>query len=108
MNAFICPTCGCSLVRLGIAPSSSLSFLYRDIEYFFCCTGCRDLFIREPERYLQDTQSLEICPVCLAEKPASHTVRADYGGNVLHFCRCPHCVEEFHRQPAYYVDRLTR
>jgi YHS domain-containing protein len=108
MNSLICPTCGCSLVRLGIAPVPPLCFRRRDIDHFFCCSGCRDLFIREPERHLQETESLEVCPVCSAEKPAAHTIRVDYGGNVLHFCRCPHCLEEFHRQPAYYVDRLTR
>jgi len=108
MNSLICPTCGCSLVRLGITPNPSLSVRHEDIEYFFCCSGCRDLFIHDPKRCLQETASLEVCPVCLAEKPASHAVRVEHAGRVFHFCRCPQCLEEFHRRPAYYVDRLER
>jgi YHS domain-containing protein len=108
MNSLICPTCGCSLVRLGIAPVPSLSFRHEGVEYFFCCSGCRDLFVHEPKCYLQETDSLEVCPVCLAEKPASHTVRTEYADHVFHFCRCPQCLEEFHRRPAYYLDRLER
>jgi YHS domain-containing protein len=108
MNPLICPTCGCSLVRLGITPVPTLSFRYRNVEYFFCCAGCRDLFVKEPERYLRETESLDVCPVCLAEKPASHAVRDEYAGRVFYFCRCPHCLEEFHRRPAQYVDRLER
>jgi YHS domain-containing protein len=106
VNCLICPTCGCSLVRLGIDPVRSLSFLHEGIEYLFCCSGCRDLFIHEPRRYLRETDSLEVCPVCLAEKPKSHTVHVEHAGRVLHFCRCPQCLEEFHRRPAYYIDRL--
>jgi YHS domain-containing protein len=106
VNSLICPTCGCSLVRLEITPVRSLSFRHEGIEYFFCCAGCRDLFIHEPRRYLQETDSLEVCLVCLAEKPKAHTVRAEYAGRVFHFCRCPQCLEEFHRRPAYYIDRL--
>jgi YHS domain-containing protein len=108
MNSLICPTCGCSLVRLGIAPNPSLSIRHEDIEYFFCCSRCRDLFLHDPKRCLQETASLEVCPVCLAEKPASHTVRVEHAGRVFHFCRCPQCLEEFHRRPAYYADRLER
>jgi YHS domain-containing protein len=102
VNSLICPTCGCSFVRLGIAPVRSLSFRHEGIDYFFCCAGCRDLFIHETRRYLQKTDSLEVCPVCLAEKPKTHTVRVEYAGRVFHFCRCPQCLEEFHRRPAYY------
>ena len=108
MNSLICPTCGCSLVRLGITPNPALSIRHEDIEYFFCCSGCRDLFIHDPKRCLQETASLEVCPVCLAEKPASQTVHLEHAGRVFHFCRCPQCLEEFHRRPAYYVDRLER
>jgi hypothetical protein len=32
----------------------------------------------------------------------------EHAGRVLHFCRCPQCMEEFHRRPAFYVDRLER
>ena len=108
MDPLICPTCGCSLVRLGIAPISSLSVRYRSVEYFFCCAACRDLFDDEPDAYLKETESLQVCPVCLAEKSTSHAVRAEYAGRVFHFCRCPHCLEEFHRRPEHYIDRLER
>jgi hypothetical protein len=53
----ICPTCGCSLVRL-------------------------DLKREDAARY-------------------------EHRGEEVRFCRCPHCVEEFHRRPAELLARLA-
>jgi YHS domain-containing protein len=103
MNKLICPACGCSLVRLRVRPQPSLAVLHGGSEYFCCCAGCRELFLGDPERYLEEAALLEICPVCLAEKPVAHTVRIEHEGRVLHFCRCPHCAEEFRRRPEHYL-----
>lgn len=107
MNTPICPTCGCSLVRLGLATHPMPTHCYQDREYRFCCTECRDQFIAEPERHLKETSGLRVCPVCLAEKHESATVRVVYGGETFSFCRCPKCLTEFHKRPSYFIDRLA-
>jgi YHS domain-containing protein len=106
MASLICPTCGCSLVRLGIAPSAAPSLHFEGSKYDFCCSGCRDIFVTDPERYLRETETLQVCPVCLAEKPVSQTVRVVHGDSVFFFCRCPHCLAEFRRSPDQYIARL--
>ena len=35
----ICPTCGCSLVRLGISKDKAATYSYSGEEYHFCCRG---------------------------------------------------------------------
>ena len=69
----ICPTCGCSLVRLGIGLDQAISVDFQEHSYVFCCQECVDLFNVEPERYLADTSNWVVCPACLAEKPTDQT-----------------------------------
>ncbi len=40
MKTLVCPTCGCSLVRLGISKDEAVAHSYESKEYFFCCDGC--------------------------------------------------------------------
>ncbi len=80
MNTFICRTCGCSLVRLGISKEGSASYHHRGGEYRFCCQGCADLFAQDPPKYLQETSDLIVCPTCLAEKPTKWAVAHDISG----------------------------
>ena len=102
----ICPTCSCSLIRLGIGSDRWTKLIYEDKEYFFCCQGCVDLFNQEPSRYLKETENLVVCPTCLAEKPLQQTIRMEITGWEVFFCRCPHCPEMFQKKPDYYLKRL--
>jgi len=67
MKTLICPTCGCSLVRLGISRENSVAYNHDDEEHYFCCQGCIDVFITDPRKYLQETEDLIVCPTCLAD-----------------------------------------
>jgi len=102
----ICPTCSCSLIRLGIGSERWTKLICEGKEYFFCCQGCVDLFNQEPSRYLKETEDLVVCPTCLAEKPLQQTVRMEIAGWEVFFCRCPHCSDAFQKKPDYYVKRL--
>ncbi len=75
MNTLICPTCGCSLVRLGVTKDKATSYRHHRQEYHFCCQGCVDLFITDPEEHLQETNNPIVCPTCLAEKPLNTAVK---------------------------------
>lgn len=107
MKSAICPACGCSLVRLGVARDRAVVYQHNGEEYLFCCKGCLDIFITDPERYTQEVNNLAVCPTCLAEKLLESTIELEYNATILHFCRCPHCVEEFKESPEYYIKRLT-
>ena len=101
----ICPTCGCSLIRLGIGSDRWATTTYEGKEYFFCCQGCTDLFNEEPPKYLEETKDLVVCPTCLAEKPVQWAVRMEIAGWEVFFCRCPYCPEVFAKEPDQYVKR---
>jgi YHS domain-containing protein len=102
----ICPTCGCSLIRLGIGSDRWTTCNYGEKQYFFCCQGCTDLFSEDPPKYLKETKDLVVCPTCLAEKPVQWTVRMEISDWEVYFCRCPYCPELFRKNPDYYVRRL--
>ncbi len=106
MKTLICRTCGCSLVRLGICSADAPRRRHDGEEHFFCCHGCADLFADDPERYLDETRDLIVCPTCLAEKPMKWTVTLKIAGQDTHFCRCPYCAEVFKKNPVFYIQRL--
>ena len=107
MKTLICPTCGCSLVRLGIGRDEAAAYSYGSKEYYFCCDGCLEQFIADPEKHLHETQGLIVCPVCLTEKSLNLTRQLEFDGGTLHFCRCPLCMKEFNKNPEYYIKRLA-
>ncbi len=107
MTTPICPACGCSLVRLGIGKDEAISYYYNGEEYLFCCVGCLGVFVNDPEKYLREASDFAVCPVCLGEKPLESTVALEHAGTTLHFCKCPHCTEEFEKNPDHYMNRLA-
>ena len=107
MQTPICPPCGCSLVRLGISTGEAVSYQHNGEEYRFCCEGCVEVFVTDPEKYLREVDNIAVCPVCLGEKPLETTVELEHAGTTLHFCRCPHCTEEFAKNPDHYMNRLA-
>ncbi len=106
MQTPICPTCGCSLVRLGITREQATPLQHDGSEYLFCCQACADLFVDDPEEYLRETSDLIVCPTCLAEKPQRSAVELTVDGQVVQFCRCPYCTEVFQKDPDFYIKRL--
>lgn len=107
MHTPICPTCGCSLVRLGITKGNAVVWKYQGKEHSFCCDGCFAMFRENAEALSEETNKLVVCPSCLAEKPIDQAVPINYEGNALYFCKCPHCLTVFHEDPEYYIKRLS-
>ena len=106
METLICRTCGCSLVRLGISNDKAVAYSYNGEEHYFCCQGCVDLFITDPQKYLQKTNDVIVCPSCLGEKPLQRAVKLEIAGQEAHFCGCPYCAEVFQKDPDFYIKRL--
>ncbi len=106
MKTLICPTCGCSLVRLGISKEKAFPHRYNDEEYRFCCQACVDLFTPDPQKYLKKIDDLIVCPSCLGEKPQERAVKLKIAGQDVHFCGCPYCAEVYQKNPDFYIRRL--
>jgi len=106
MKTLICPTCGCSLVRLGISKDKATLYHYNDEDYFFCCQGCVDLFVVDPQKHIHETNDLIVCPTCLAERPPQSAVKLKIADKEVSFCRCPHCADLFKKNPDFYIKRL--
>ena len=107
MKTLICRTCGCSLVRLGISKEQAVTYSHNGEEHSFCCKGCTDVFITDPQKYLEETSNLIVCPSCLAEKPPDMAVKLEIAGQEVDFCRCPYCAEVFGNDPDFYMKRLA-
>lgn len=107
MKSVICPTCGCSLVRLGITREQAARAAYARTLYFFCCEGCAERFRADPERYLAQTADVVVCPGCLGEQRAAHTVTVDVAGQTVNFCGCPGCQSAVEQDPDRFLARLA-
>jgi YHS domain-containing protein len=103
----LCPTCGCSLVRLGLPRERAAKYEYRGEELLFCCDGCVESFKESPDAYLEQIKDWIVCPTCLGEKPKAMTVSITHDGTEVYFCRCPYCVEEFRKRPQELLPRLA-
>lgn len=106
MDTPICRTCGCSLVRLGISAGATAMHEHRGEHLPFCCPACVEVFETDPERFLEETSDLIVCPTCLAEKPIARATTVDVDGHDVHFCHCPRCLELFQEDPGFYLGRL--
>ena len=102
----ICPTCSCSLVRLGINPAEAASYEHDGQRILFGCEAGAHLFREKPEQYLDEVRDWIVCPTCLAEKPKHLTAAIAHEGRQVHFCRCPCCVDEFRKRPDELLERL--
>jgi YHS domain-containing protein len=107
MKSALCPTCGCSLVRLKISREQATHLALDGADYHFCCKGCADIFRSDPQRYLAQISDIVVCPGCLGEKPLAVTTRVAHAGRTVNFCGCPHCEEAFARDPDRLVARLA-
>ncbi len=107
MKTLICPTCGCSLVRLGISKDDAVAYSHEGKEHYFCCDGCLEQFATDPGKHVRETRGLIVCPVCLTEKSLNLTRKLDLDGEDIYFCRCPLCMDAFNKNPEYYIKRLT-
>ena len=106
METLICSACGCSLVRLGISKEKAVPHVDDGQPHHFCCQGCCDLFIAEPQKYLRLTDGVTVCPTCLGEKPPDRVAIFTHAGQDVPYCGCPYCVEMFRQDPTFYIQRL--
>jgi YHS domain-containing protein len=65
------------------------------------------IFANSPKNYLREIKNNVVCPTCLGEKSIKHTVNLSHNGTSYYFCRCPHCISEFNKNPEYFIKRIS-
>jgi YHS domain-containing protein len=90
---------------------------YQGQRVYFCCSSCKEDFLKEPEKYMKklaDDKILlesvqEFCPVmtehslpCFINK----NIYADYKGRRIYFCTTD-CKKNFLEEPEKYLEYLS-
>jgi Cu+-exporting ATPase len=109
------PVCG-----MSVDPASAKhSAEFAGQSYYFCCAGCRDKFLAEPQRYVAEAHAYAHVAhahghgapaagpatdlVCgMSVDPASAKHSAEFAGQSYHFC-CAGCREKFLAEPQRYL-----
>ncbi|WP_232296153.1 heavy metal translocating P-type ATPase [Terriglobus sp. TAA 43] len=114
------PVCGMSVDPMKAAASAE----FEGTTYYFCCKGCRDKFVANPQKYLQGDTNADGCcgggqqlvtlsaaPATLKVKdvvcgmtidPAKAAATAEYKGDTYYFC-AKGCHAKFTADPEKYL-----
>jgi Cu+-exporting ATPase len=89
------PVCG-----MTVNPESSdHSYTHGDVDYHFCCNGCRETFSRDPQKFLRIGED----PVCgMSVDPQTSTHHHVHHGLNYYFCSNG-CREKFSETPDKYL-----
>jgi len=72
-----CPVSG----KVMKKSEAKATYEYKGQTYFFCCEGCKEKFVKDPEKYLQQKEGMKEVYTC----PMHPEVKADQPG------KCPKC-----------------
>jgi YHS domain-containing protein len=72
-----CPVSG----KVMKKSEAKVSYEYQGKTYYFCCEGCKEKFVKDPEKYLQKKEEAKGVYTC----PMHPEVKADQPG------KCPKC-----------------
>ena len=94
---------------------------YKGKKVYFCCGGCDDMFLKEPEKYIDklpqfkdaDNETEEVsragvqtkCPVMGGD--INKDIFIEYKGKKVYFC-CKGCDDMFLKDPQKYIDKLPQ
>ena len=73
----VCPGCGHMMKK----SEAKISYEYKGKTYYFCCEGCKEKFVKNPEEYLKKKVEMKEVYTC----PMHPDVKADKPG------KCPKC-----------------
>ena len=122
------PVCG-----MNVSEDSAHSFAYQGKNYLFCCDGCKQNFVSDPEKYLASdnkpvsgcgcanrtkvTESTSSCcggqkaqqqkyidPVCGMSVTDLSKPHTEYSGQTYYFC-CQGCLNKFQANPEQYLEK---
>jgi len=102
--AVICPVTEKTVADPASAPKS----IYRGKTYYFCSSGCKTKFDKNPAQYVTPASAKAgsgfVCPVMgtHVDDVAKAAGKSVYKGKTYYFC-CPQCKPKFDKNPAKYV-----
>ena len=95
------PVCGMTIKKATAKATAE----YNSSTYYFCSVGCKDAFVKEPEKYLQKSEDTAKDPVCgMTVKKATAAATAEYNGKTYYFCSSG-CKDSFLKEPEKYVQK---
>jgi YHS domain-containing protein len=100
----VCPVMGGKI-------NKDLYIDYQGQRIYLCCPGCKQAFLKEPEKYMKVLAENKIllesiqktCPVMGGE--IDKNIYIDYKGRRVYFC-CASCKEVFAKDPEKYLKKL--
>jgi len=100
-NSMTCPVSGETFNK----SEDTESMEYNGKTYYFCCAGCKEKFVKDPEKYVKSNGDKIICPVMGNEvKDPAKATSSVYKGKTYYFC-CPGCKEPFDKDPEKYLNK---
>lgn len=107
-NKIICPVKGHDF----IISKKTLKFEYENKTYYFCCKNALEEFMKNPDKYKNETNSKIgnelICPVMNTRfKVNENTPYTEYKGKIFYFC-CPDCLNKFKNNPEKYIKNISK
>lgn len=104
----ICPVSGKEIKSVEDAPK----YEYKGKTYYFCCDGCKEAFMKDPEKHLQadahahaHPEDAAYDPVCnMKVKKEEAAATHEYDGKTYYFCM-EQCKEKFVQNPEKYIQK---
>ena len=90
---------------------------YQGQRIYFCCPSCKETFLKEPEKYMNNLSDNRIllesvqkfCPVMTENELACFIDKnnyTDYKGRRVYFCYAD-CKKSFLKEPEKYLEYLS-
>jgi len=73
----VCPTCSHEFKKAD----AKITYEHKGKTYYFCCEGCKEKFVKNPEKYLEKKEEMKAVYTC----PMHPKVKSDKPG------KCPEC-----------------
>jgi len=97
-NTVVDPVCGMKIKK----SDATATYEYQGKTYYFCMTGCKDKFVKNPGEYIKSSEEMVACVVTGEKVKKSDAKIREYQGKNYYFC-CPGCVEKFDQDPEKYI-----
>lgn len=106
-----CPVSG----KVMKKSEAKATYEYKGKTYYFCCENSKEMFVKDPEKYLQGKpgEKHECCeeadtavdPTCgMKIKKSEAKINYEYEGKTYYFCS-EECKEKFVKEPEKYIKK---
>ena len=95
------PVCGMKIKK----SEAKATYEYKEKTYYFCMEGCKEKFMKDPEKFHAKAEEMVTCPVSGKKVKKTEAVGPhEYNGKNYYFC-CEGCREKFTEDPEKYTKK---